>query len=123
MTLDQTFANEIRRQANGDGSRMAKFEFKRKVEETRRAMSTPTVLDNFGNFLGKYGRVPVAICVAETITERREQMHSSSYSWAQEVLKLYKNAPYDKLFAYIDDGLHPSRIEEYAKTFMQVTTM
>lgn len=26
------------------------------------------------------------------------------------------------MFAYIDDGLHPSRIEEYAGAFMRLTT-
>lgn len=37
-------------------------------------------------------------------------------------MKLYTNAPKNKTFAYIDDGLHPTRIEEYAKSFLCVTT-
>lgn len=121
--LDKTFAREIEKQANGDGSREAKFAFKKKVEETARALSTPKVLEVFNDCLKKYGRVPVAICVAETIIERRDRLEWRSYMWAIEVMRLYTNAPSDKMFAYIDDGLHPSRIEEYAGSFMRVTTM
>ena len=121
--LDQTFAKEIKKQANGDGSREAKFAFKKVVENAARALSTPKVAEVFNDCLKQYGRVPVAICVAETIIERRDRLDWRSYMWAIEVMKLYTNAPSDKLFAYIDDGLHPSRIEEYAGSLMRVTTL
>lgn len=121
--LDKTFAREIEKQANGDGSREAKFTFKKKVEEVARALSTPKAAEAFNDCLKKYGRVPVAICVAETIIERRDRLEWRSYMWALEVMKLYTNAPPNKIFAYIDDGLHPTRIEEYAGSFMRMTTM
>lgn len=122
MKLDSLFASEIKKQANGDGSREAKFAFKKKVVETAGALSTTKAAEIFNDCLKQYGRVPVAICVAETIIERRDRLERSSYMWASEVMKLYKNAPPDKSFAYINDNLHPSRIEEYAKSLMRLTT-
>lgn len=122
MKLDSLFASEIKKQANGDGSREAKFAFKKKVEETAKELSTPKAAEIFDDCLHKYGRVSVAICVAETIIERRNWLNWSSYMWASEVMKLYVNAPQDKSFAYINDNLHPSKIEEYAKSLMRLTT-
>lgn len=123
MKLDQTFARDIEKQANGDGSREAKFAFKKKVEETARALSTTKAAEIFDDCLKKYGRVPVAICVAQTIIERRDRLEWRSYMWALEVMRLYTNAPHNKMFAYIDDGLHPTRIEEYAGSLLRVTTV
>ena len=121
MKLDQTFARDIKREANGDGSREAKFSFKAKVQATAKALSTPTVMEGFSGCLKEYGRVPVAICLAETIIERRDRLNQQVCDWADEVMKLYTNAPLHRSFAYIDDNLHPSRIEEYAGAFIRVT--
>lgn len=121
MKLDRTFARDIKKQANGDGSLEAKVTFKKQVEKTARALSTTKAAEVFDDCLKNYGRVPVAICVAETIIERRDRLERRSYMWALEVMKLYTNAPKDKTFAYINDGLHPTRIEEYAKSLLRVT--
>ena len=68
-------------------------------------------------------RVPVAICTAVTIIYRQDRLEWRSVRWAQEVLKCWTNRPHTDLdFAYINDGLHPSRIEEYAAGLMSVTT-
>lgn len=123
MKLDQTFARDIKKQANGDGSREAKFAFKKKVEETARALSTTKAAEVFNDCLKKYGRVPVAICVAETNHRKARRLEWRSYMWAHEVMKLYTNVPHNKMFAYIDDGLHPTRIEEYAGSFLRETTV
>ena len=122
MTLDRNFARQLKAEANGDGSREAKFVFKHKVEEVRKVLSTPDVMTNFSDSFKLHGRVPVAICLAATLIERQDRVNRSSYDWAQEVMKLYKNAPSDKTFACIDDNLNPSRIEEYAGSFIRVTT-
>lgn len=123
MKLDRTFARDIKKQANGDGSREAKFAFKRKVEEAAKALSTTKAAEVFNECLIKFGRVPVAICVAETIIERRDRLEWSSVEWALEVIKLYTNAPRDKMYAHINDGLHPKRIEEYAGSLIRVTAV
>lgn len=123
MKLDQTFAREIKKQANGNGSREERFSFVKKVKEANKMLSTTKAAEVFNDCLKTYGRVPVAICVAETIIEWRDRLEPRSYRWALEVMKLYTNAPANKLFAYIDDGLHPSRIEEYAGSFIRATTL
>jgi hypothetical protein len=120
-TLDQIFAREIKKQANGDGSREAKFAFKKKVEEVARTLSTTKAAEIFDECIKKYGRVPVSICVAQTIIERRERLELRSQMWALEVMKLYTNAPRDKMYACINDGLHPTSIEEYAGSLLRLT--
>lgn len=122
MKLDKTFAREISKISNGDGSREAKFAFKKTVQEVKRALSTPEVREKFTEYMKQYGRVPVAICTAATIIDRRDRLEWDSYLWALEVMKLYTNAPGDKGFAIIEDGLHPTRIEEYAGSFIRLTT-
>lgn len=122
VKLDRTFANEIKKQANGDGSREAKFAYRAKVKEVSGMLSTTKVEEIFDECIKKHGRVPVAICVAATIIERRDRVQSRAYMWAKEVMKLYVNAPPDKSYACIDDGLHPTRIEDYARSLMQLTT-
>lgn len=44
MKLDRTLANEIKKQANGNGSREAKFAFIKKVRDASKMMSCPDVL-------------------------------------------------------------------------------
>lgn len=122
MKLDRTFAREVSKISNGDGSREAKFAFKKTVEEVKRALSTPEVREKFTDCIKQYGRVPVAICTAATIITRRDRLERVSYCWAIEVMKLYTNATADKGFAIIEDGLHPTRIEEYAGSFIKLTT-
>lgn len=121
MKLDRTFSREIAKIANGDGSREAKFAFLKTAKEVKRTLSTIEAPRLFTECLKKYGRVPVAVCVAETVIDRRDRLDWVSYCWALEVLKLYTNAPCDKGCLIIEDGLHPTRIEEYAGSFMRVT--
>jgi hypothetical protein len=123
MKLDRTFSREVSKIANGDGSREARFAFKAKVEEAKRRLSTPKVREIFGDCIKEFGRVPVAICAAVTIYERRDRLEYKTVCWAMEVLKLWTNCRFQNLlFAYIDDGLHPTRIEEYAWELMKLTT-
>lgn len=122
MKLDRTLASDIKKQANGDGSREAKFAFLRRVRAAKKALSTPRVQTVYGMAFQEFGRVPVAICTAVTILERQDRLNGYAVRWAREVLKLWTNRPRDILEAYIDDGLHPTRIEEYAGDFIRLTT-
>lgn len=121
MKLDCTFAREIKK-TNGDGSREAKFALLKTIRETSKALSTPNVMYSYDDCIKKFGRVPVAICTAATIYERRNRLNGSSIQWANEILKLWTNRPDDLFCAYIDDGLHPTRIEEYARNLICLTT-
>ena len=122
MKLDRTFAREVKKAANGDGSREARFAFLTPAREAARKMSTPEVMREFGNVLKEYGRAVVGLCVAVTVWERRDRLDDSTTRWAMEVLKLWTNRPRDILCLYIHDNLHPSRIEEYAGSFIKLTT-
>ena len=123
MKLDREFAREIRKAANGDGGREARFDFIKKVKGARKMLSTPEMRRTFGECIKEYGRVPVAIYVAATIAERRDRLGTRTVRWATSVLELWTNRPFSGIsFAYIDDNLHPARIDEYAGEFIRLTT-
>lgn len=124
MKLDRTLANEIKKQANGDGSREAKFTFIKKVRGASMMMSSPDVMrGRFDETIKAYGRVPVAICIAATLYQRRERLDNWKLNWALEVLNLWANKTAQGVEdAYIDDGVHPTRICEYAGSFIKLTT-
>jgi hypothetical protein len=119
MKLDRALAREISKAANECESRA----FMRKIRETKKSLSTPDVCHAFGECISKCGRVPVAICVAATIIKRRDRLRAQTVRWAEAVLALWKNKPDDiDCIAYIDDNLHPTRIEEYAGSFIRLMT-
>lgn len=122
MRLDRTFVREVKKTANGDGSREARFAFLNPAKEAARKMSTPEVMREFNDILKEYGRAIVGLCVAVTVLERRDRLNDSTVLWAMEVLKLWTNRPRDTLYLCIHDNLHPSRIEEYAGSFIKLTT-
>lgn len=124
MKLDRTLASEIKKQANGDGSREAKFAFIKKVRDASKMMSRSEVLHGkFDEALKVYGRVPVAICVAATLHQRRDHMDNRKLDWASEVLSIWTNRTAHGIEdAYINDGLHPTRICEYAGSLIELTT-
>lgn len=123
MKLDRTFVQEVKKTANGDGSREARFAFLTPAREAARKLSTPNVMQEFGDILWEYGRATVGLCVAVTVWERRNRLERRMVQWAEEVLKLWTNRPHDTLCLFINDGLHPSRIEEYAGSFIKLTTL
>ena len=79
-------------------------------------------MHNFSDIVKKYGRVSVAICVAATILDRQDRLEYVSVQWAHEVMKLWTNRPGGPNCVLINDGLHPTRIEEYAGSFIRLTT-
>ena len=122
MKLDRTLAKEIKA-ANGDGGREAKFSLLRKIDEARKDMSTPEVMTQFNDMPRKHGRAVTAICVAATLWSRRDRLDGWRLKWAAEVLDLWTTKPPSGVSrAVIDDGLHPTRICEYAAGFINFTT-
>ncbi len=120
MKLDKSFENDIKK-LNGNGSREAKFENLKVVRAAAKELSTPDVIRDFGKILRKYGRAPVAVCVAATLICRWNRISDSSLQWAQEVLKLWINRPTTVEQFIIRDNLHPTKIEEYAKALIKFT--
>lgn len=123
MKLDRTFPRELSKLANGDGSREAKFDFLTKARAARKALSTPEVMRGaFDDAVKEYGRVAVGVCLAVTIWERRDRLTDRAVQWARAVLEVWTNRPANMLTVYIDDNIHPTKIEVYAGEFMRLTT-
>ena len=122
MKLDRTFIQEIKKDANSDGSREARFAFLKKADAAAKKLSTPNVMRSFDDILREHGRVAVGLCVAVTVWERRDRLDRRTVLWAMETLKRWTNRPGDILRLYIHDNLHPSRIEEYAGSLIKLTT-
>lgn len=125
MKLDSTFEREVRKTANGDGSREARFVFMKLLEETNKTLSSPEVAHGgYDEAIKTYGRVPVAICTAATLFRRRERLDGWGLRWAQDVLALWTNrTPSGIDRATIDDKIHPTRICDYAASFIRLTSM
>lgn len=122
MKLDRTFSKEIIK-LNGDGSREAKFATLKRVKAAKRSLSTTGVINNFDECVKEHGRSIVALCVAATLYWRRERIDFWGYEWAKEVIALWTNRGCCSLDeAHIDDGLHPTRICEYAASFIKLTS-
>lgn len=123
MKLDRTFSRELSKLANGDGSREAKFDFLTKARAARKALSTPEVMRGaFDDAVKEYGRVAVGVCLAVTIWERRDRLTDRAVQWARAVLEVWTNRPANMLTVYINDNIHPTKIEVYAGEFMRLTT-
>ena len=123
-TLDRTLAREIKL-ANGDGGREAKFALLHKIEQAAADFSTPQIMTAFDDLLRKHGRAITAICIAATIWQRRERLDNWQLTWARQVLDLWTTKPKTEtgiMRAYIDDKLHPTRVCEYAGSFIRLTT-
>lgn len=122
LKLDSTFEKEIRKIANGDESREARFAFLRSAKEATRKLSTANVRNDFSKILSEYGRVTIGLCVAVTVQERKDRLSENTVRWANAVLKLWTNRPNDIFCLAIHDNLHPTRIEEYAGSFIRLTS-
>ena len=122
MKLDHTLTREIKA-INGDGSREARFSFLKRLEAAKDALSLIGVGANFDECVKNHGRATVAICIEVTLYERRERLDGWGLPWALEVLKRWTNCVYANYHrAYIDDQLHPTRICNYAASFIRLTT-
>ena len=122
MKLDRTLAREIKA-LNGDGTRGARLDTLNKVRAASKDLSVPKVREQFNDCLKTHGRAVTALCVASTLYTRRERLDEWGLTWALSVLNLWTNKmPSFIDRASIDDGLHPTRICEYAGSFIRLTT-
>lgn len=70
----------------------------------------------------QYPRAVNACCLAATIS-MRDGMSKAAQIWAYDVLNAWKPTASHRLMAYIDDNLNPTRIEEYAGSFIRITSI
>lgn len=123
MTLDRTLVKDIKA-AVGDGSRTARFSLLTRIDWAAAEASSPDICEAFGALLREHGRAVMAICVAATLEARRERLEGWQIQWARAVLDLWTTHPTWSRYsrAVINDGLHPTRICEYAGSFIRCTT-
>lgn len=122
MKLDKTLVRELKT-LDGNGTREARFDTLRRVLAAREDLSSPEVREKFSECLRRHGRPAVAVCVAATLYTRRERIDGWGLPWAFAVLEHWTNRGAHFIErASIDDGLHPTRICEYAGEFIRLTT-
>ena len=76
----------------------------------------------FNRTMLQYPRTVPACCIAATIW-LRDGTSQGAKEWARDVLDAWNASESYKQRAYIDDNLHPSRIEEYAGSFIRCTSV
>jgi len=124
MEIDDTLAKEIKA-LGGDGSREAKFALLKKLDAARADLSTTKIRETFNSALKKHGRAVVAICVAVTLDARRDRLDHWEWHWALSVIALLPCSftRNNYMRAYIDDGIHPTAICDYARELIRATSV
>lgn len=121
MKLDTTFTRELKK-INGDGSREARFAFFTPARTAARELSNIHVCDIFSEVACKYNRTTIAVVLAATIIDRRDRLNYDTVRWAQEVMSFWTNrTPSQVDSVIIRDGIHPTKIEQYAGSFIRCT--
>lgn len=123
MKLDREFEKELIQQSNGDGTIESHRSFLKVLRAVKKDLSSIDAPKRYDACIRTYGRVAVAICTAVTITAWEERHDTRTVLWAREVLKCWTNRAKDILEFFIDDGLHPTRIDDYALSFIRMTSV
>ena len=121
--VDRELLREVRAFAKNDGTKEQFRPIRLKLEECRKALSTPEVMYNFDDTLCKHGRAAVAILLACTLIEREYRLDGHYAWWARDVLDAAKlPLGYRPEEHSIIDDLHPTRIFEYAGELLRLTS-
>lgn len=123
--VERELAREIKK-ACGNGERADKFRLLGAVRGVQERMSrSDCARDPKGAMraaLKEYGRAAFALCLASTIvTARQDWVSGQTLAWANEVIGLWACRPMDIAQVAYNDGLHPSKLAEYAGDFVRMT--
>ena len=129
MKCDPTLLREIKLKAGKTKQERLAFvaqcaafadELGKAIKENNGLLSLKTIYDRETI---KYPRAVNACCVASTIILRQHDMSQSAKEWALDVISAWTPIAGHQLRAYIDDNLNPTRIEEYAGSFIRCTSV
>lgn len=121
MKLTREFARDLNR-IDGDGTRAAKFAFFSPAREAAKELSNPSSVKDLGPVLKKYGRATVGMCLAATAVSRQDRLNQKTVEWGKEVLSHWHSKTQSNIDSLvIHDGLHPTKIEQYAALFISST--
>jgi len=118
MKLDTTFANEIKKFCNGDGSREYKFAVLKDLEETAADLAKRY---EFDDCLKKHGRAKVALCIASFMGSQQHRFEQPQVSWALAVLELWVNRTATGLCRVIPN-IHPAILADNSLRLRKATT-
>jgi len=118
MTLDRTFVNEIKKAANGDGSREYKFAFIKKLQEVSSALGHRY---EFNDCIKKYGRAKVAICIAATIYQNQCEFERPEIAWALDVMSLWTNKTGERSISAATISIHPAILADNSYSLRKLT--
>jgi hypothetical protein len=119
--LDKTFANEIRKAGNGDGSREYKFAL---LEELKKVSGDLAHRYEFDNCVKKFGRAKVALCVAATIfsavSRGEDRYERPQITWANAVMSLWTNR-YSGNISEAIINIHPAILADNSYRLRKLT--
>jgi len=118
MKLDTTFANEIKKYGNGDGSREHRFAVIEELKETAASLGNRYTFDGS---LKKYGRVKVALCFAVTIMQNEYRYETPSIMWAKSVMDIWTNRS-DGSISAATINIHPGILSELSRPMRVITS-
>jgi hypothetical protein len=119
VKLDTTFANEIRKQANGNGSKEHRIMFAMNIAKVAKELENSRY--EFYNCLKKYGRVNVALCVAATIMRFPYKYENHQITWAQMVLAQWTNRTPAGSIANAVFNMHPAILMDISSSLRRLT--
>ena len=120
MKLDDTFANEVKKTANGNGGREHKFAFVKELHEVSAALANRY---EYNNCIQKYGRAKVALCTAVTIMKNSYRFESPHIAWAQAVVSLWTNKAGSRSESAANINIHPCILADNSHSLREITTV
>lgn len=116
--MDKSLVREIKA---AEKSHRGQTAFLVQIRRAAKELSTPDIMDGelLKKCINKYGRAVIVCLLASTIMDRADRLHDDTVRWAEDVYRVWLYRGYDT--PTIADNLHPSRIEEYAGWFLQLT--
>jgi hypothetical protein len=118
VKLNKTFENEIKKVANGDGSREYKFAFISELKEVSAALENKY---EFDGAMKKYGRAKVSICIAATIIRHADRHENTPIQWATAVMKLWTNIC-ERSVSSATINIHPCILHDISAVLRRLTT-
>ena len=121
MKLDRTFVTEINKVTANDGTSAGRAAVKTRLRACAAAMSTIDIDEKLNDIIKEHGRAAVGICIAQKCAgEHYEDRHDERLcSWSRLVLAACKTELGDN--GTYNDGLHPTRVDDYAACLIKYT--
>ena len=119
MTLEKTFENEVKKIANGNGSREHRFALDKELMEVSKTLEHSRY--EFDDCIKKYGRIKVALCIAATIIDQHYSFETPQINWAQSVFNLWTNKSNVSVSAALFN-MHPAVLADISSGLRKLTT-